>query len=179
MTLTPGYCYESDTLYKGGSAWIDECTIDVLEIIDTNYVKVKVYPVYEGAITLTMKQDQVYNFIDFRKPFQITPISVFHTSNVQIAKFRLCALIEPPTPTLYVNYVLVALDTAGDLPEYNRFGVTMQVAVKGTGTGHLRLSWGTDHTETIENIKESNTTYRYNLPPGTHNLCADLFGVKL
>lgn len=179
MTLAPGYCYTSDMLYAGGSAWINRCTIDVIDIIDTNYVKVKVYPLHEGAISLTMKQDQPYDFIDFQAPFRITPTSIFYTDLHKAARFKLCDLVEPPKPTLYVNYIMVGLDPGEDVPQYDRFGVKAQIAIKGTGVGNLKIDWGNDHSETVRGVRESNTTYKYNLPPGVHNVCANLFSIEL
>lgn len=80
--------------------------------------------------------------------------------------------------TLYVNNATVGLDPNGDISQYDRSGVAARVILKGSGVGHLKISWGTDHSETIMNVSESDITYKYNLPPGTHNICAELFNVE-
>ena len=179
MGLTPSNCITSDMLKSGDSAWTDACVIDVVEVLDTNRVIVKVYPLHEGRIDITMYQGQTYNFIDFQVPFQITPKSVFYGSTTQAANFIICDLIEPPEPTLYISDINANTDPIGDRPEYNRYGVAAQVTIKGAGVGHLKLSWGTDHDVTTMDVTAGNYGYRYNLPPGTHNVCADLFNIEL
>lgn len=163
----------------GGSAFSDECVIDVIEVLDTNRVAVKVFPLYEGGVNLTMVEGQSYNFIDFQVPFQVTPKSVFYGDSIKAASFIMCNLSEPPEPTLSVSNVVASLAPSGDIPEYNRYGVYMCVTTVGTGTGLLRLNWGTDHTETTIRVSEGVNTYSYNLPPGQHSLCADLFSIEL
>ena len=81
-------------------------------------------------------------------------------------------------PTLLVDNVFVELSPAGDMPKYSRYGVYLEVRLSGTGTGSLKLSWGTDHSETKTGIVAGNYAYVYNLPPGTHNVCAELFSIK-
>ena len=83
--------------------------------------------------------------------------------------------IKDQLPGLAVDQVLAELSPAGDIPQYNRYGVYLEVHLIGSGTGTLRLSWGTDHTETKTGIVAGNYAYIYNLPPGTHNICAELF----
>ena len=86
-------------------------------------------------------------------------------------------LIKEVTPTLKIDNVITELSPAGDLPTYNRYGVYFEIHVSGTGIGTIRISWGTDHTETKTGIRAGNYAYVYNLPPGTHSICAELFGV--
>ena len=179
MTLIPVGCDETGLIYPGGAGWINECTIEVLDVFNTNEVRVKVYPMYESAITLNMTQGQTYNFIDFVLPFQVTPIDIFYSgvSNVKAAKFKLCALEEVAAPTLTIDKVYPELSPAADVPAYNRYGVYFEVRISGTGKGDLKLSWGNDHDEIIRDLRAGNYAYIYNLPPGEHNICADLFNV--
>ena len=86
-------------------------------------------------------------------------------------------VIKEVLPTLQVDSVIVELSPAGDFPQYNRYGVYLEVHTSGTGKGTLKISWGTDHSETKTGIVAGNYAYIYNLPPGTHNVCAELFGV--
>lgn len=178
MTLTPTNCIESNMVFAGGSALSDSCVIDVIRVIDTHHVEVKVYPLYEGAITLVMTEGQPYNFIEFQRPFRVTPMSVFYGLR-KAANFKMCDLTQPLEPTLAVDYVIAELSPAGDLPAYNRYGVYFEVHVVGTGKGILKISWGNDHSETQTNVVAGNYAFTYNLPPGTHNVCAELFNVTL
>lgn len=82
--------------------------------------------------------------------------------------------IKDLLPGLTVDQVLVELSPAGDVPKYNRYGVYLEVHLSGTGIGTLRISWGTDHIETKTGVVAGNLAYIYNLPPGTHNICAEL-----
>ena len=86
-------------------------------------------------------------------------------------------IIKEVLPTLQIDKVVAQLSPSGDVPAYNRYGVYLEVHLSGTGKGSLKLSWGTDHQETKTNIIGSNYAYVYNLPPGTHNICAELFNV--
>lgn len=81
------------------------------------------------------------------------------------------------TTTLHISDITVSLDLAGNLPQYNRSGVTMQVVLKGSGVGNLKLDWSRDHSETKTGVIAGNYAYVYNLPPGTHSVCAELFSV--
>ena len=85
--------------------------------------------------------------------------------------------IEDQLPTLQIDSVKAELNPSSDVPEHNRYGVFLEVRLSGTGKGSLKLSWGTDHSETRTGIIGSNYAYIYNLPPGTHNVCAELFDV--
>ena len=85
--------------------------------------------------------------------------------------------IEEKLPTLAIDNVVSELSPAGDLPEFNRYGVYFEVHLSGTGKGSLKLSWGTDLDETKTGIVAGNYAYVYNLPPGTHSVCAELFNV--
>ena len=78
-------------------------------------------------------------------------------------------------PTLKIDRVISELSPAGDVPKYNRYGVYLEVHISGTGIGILKLSWGTDYSETKTGIVAGNYAYVYNLPPGTHSICAVLF----
>lgn len=80
----------------------------------------------------------------------------------------------PPLPPLAIDKVIAELSPAGDLPEYNRYGVYLEIHLSGTGKRTLKISWGADHSETKTNIVAGNYAYIYNLPPGTHNICAEL-----
>ncbi|MCK5641252.1 MAG: hypothetical protein KAJ19_10655 [Gammaproteobacteria bacterium] len=82
-----------------------------------------------------------------------------------------------PESTLNIDNVIVELSPAGDLLQYNRYGVYFEVHVSGTGKGSLKIDWGTDHSETKTGIVAGDYAYIYNLPPGTHNVCAELFNV--
>lgn len=82
------------------------------------------------------------------------------------------------TTTLHISNLTSRLDPAGNLPQYNRFGVYMQVTLKGTGIADLKLRWGRDYDEVIRDVTEGTITYKYNLSPGTHNICADLFSIE-
>ena len=86
-------------------------------------------------------------------------------------------IIKEVLPTLQIDSVTVELSPAGDLPQYNRYGVYLEVRLSGTGKGTLKISWGTDHSETKTGIIAGNYAYIYNLPPGTHSVCAELFSV--
>lgn len=178
MAITPINCHESDMLNAGESAFTDACVIDVVQILNTNQVSIKVYPLYEGRIDLIMEEDRVYNFIDFQVPFQITATTIFYSDTIRAAKFKICDLASPLEPTLKVVSVLPELYPNGDLPEYDRYGVKVRVSLKGTGSGHIKLSWGRDHDEVFENMGESDTVYEYNLPLGEHSICAVLFNVE-
>ena len=85
--------------------------------------------------------------------------------------------IEDKAPTLHIDQITPELSPAGDVPEHNRYGVYLEVRISGTGKGSLKISWGTDHSEVKTNVVESNLAYIYNLPPGEHNICAELFEV--
>ena len=99
-----------------------------------------------------------------------------HRVKITNSNGTMCTLYVYPSalPSLNVDNVFVELSPAGDLPQYNRYGVYLEVHLSGTGTGTLRLSWGTDHTETKTGVVAGNYAYVYNLPPGTHNVCAEL-----
>ena len=86
--------------------------------------------------------------------------------------------IKEPIQTLSIDKVIAELSPAGDLPKYNRYGVFLEIHVSGNGKGSLKLNWGTDHSETKTGIVAGNYAYIYNLPPGTHNICAELFSVS-
>ena len=181
MALAPGYCYESDYIGEGGTCWILSATVEVVDIPNSSEVKVKVYPMHEGVVNLTMREGHTYDFIEFQVPFRIKVTRVFYSDNYKIAQFTLCDLVAPtppPEPTLYINYLLAGLNPVGDVLDHNRYGVKAQVAIKGTGVGHLKLKWGSDHEEVIKDVGESNMTYFYNLPPGNHTVCADLFNIE-
>ena len=85
--------------------------------------------------------------------------------------------IEDQLPALAVDNVVAELSPAGDVPKYNRYGVYLEVHLSGAGSGSLKLSWGKDLIETKTGIIAGNYAYVYNLPPGTHNICAELFNV--
>lgn len=85
--------------------------------------------------------------------------------------------IEASRPTLLVTNIISELSPAADLPKYDRYGVYLEVHISGTGKGSLKISWGNDHMETKTGIVAGNYAYVYNLPSGTHNVCAELFGV--
>ena len=87
-------------------------------------------------------------------------------------------MIEEKLPTLTVTKIVAELSPAGDLPEYNRYGVYFEVHIVGTGRGNLKIDWGTDHSETKTGIVAGNYAFIYNLPPGKHSICADLFNVE-
>ena len=84
-------------------------------------------------------------------------------------------IIKDLLPGLAIDKVYTELSPAGDVSKYNRYGVYLEVHLSGTGTGMLRISWGTDHTEIKTGIVAGNYAYIYNLPPGTHNICAELY----
>lgn len=86
-------------------------------------------------------------------------------------------IIKEVLPTLQIDKVYAELSPAADVPEYNRYGVYFEVHLSGTGRGNLRISWGNDHTETKTGIVAGNYAYGYNMPPGTHSICAELFNV--
>ena len=96
----------------------------------------------------------------------------------RLPDFHVCADKSFIEPTLTIDNVFVELSPAGDVPKYNRSGVYLEVHLSGAGTGILKLSWGTDHSETKTGIVAGNYAYVYNLPPGTHNVCAELFSVE-
>lgn len=86
-------------------------------------------------------------------------------------------VIKEVLPTLKIDKVVVELSPAGDVLAYNRYGVYLEVHTSGTGRGILKLRWGNDHMETKTGIVAGNYAYIYNLPPGTHSICAELFSV--
>ena len=86
-------------------------------------------------------------------------------------------VIKDILSTLAVDAVIAELSPTGDVPAHNRFGVYLEVHVTGTGVGILRISWGNDLIETKTDIRQGNYAYVYNLPSGTHNICAELFGI--
>jgi hypothetical protein len=86
-------------------------------------------------------------------------------------------IIKEPAPTLAITNIHAELSPAGDDPANNRFGVYFEVSLEGTGKGTLKLDWGTDYDETKTGIVAENYAYVSTLPPGTHEICAVLFGV--
>ena len=79
--------------------------------------------------------------------------------------------IAAPAPTLAISSPIQAgLDGAR---------VYMTVVTTGTGTGILKLSWGNIHDETKTGIVAGARTYYmpYDMPPGTHRICAELFSI--
>ena len=101
--------------------------------------------------------------------------------DVQIRNKRLnhiCVNVPVIEPSLQIDRVLTELSPAGDLPQYNRYGVYLEIHVSGVGKGSLKINWGTDHSETKTGIVAGNYAYVYNLPIGTHNICAELFSVE-
>lgn len=98
--------------------------------------------------------------------------------DVQIRDKRLnhiCVGVPVIEPTLQIDQILTELSPAGDIPQYDRYGVYLEIRVSGSGKGSLKINWGTDHSETKTGIIAGNYAYIYNLPPGTHNVCAELF----
>ena len=87
-------------------------------------------------------------------------------------------IIKEVLPTLKIDSVTTELSPAGNIPAYNRYGVYFEVRLSGAGKGSLKISWGTDHSETKTGIVAGNYAYIYNLPPGTHSICAELFNVE-
>lgn len=85
--------------------------------------------------------------------------------------------IKEIPPSLKIDSIIAELAPAGDLPDYNRYGVYLEIHVSGDGKGSLKITWGNDHEETATGIIGGNYAYTYNLPPGTHNICAELFNV--
>ena len=96
----------------------------------------------------------------------------------RLPDFHVCADKSFIEPSLVIDTVIVELSPAGDIPKYNRYGVYLEVHLSGTGTGSLKISWGNDLLETKTGIVAGNYAYVYNLPPGTHNVCAELFSVE-
>ena len=95
----------------------------------------------------------------------------------RLPDFHVCADKSFIESTLTIDNVIAELSPAGDVPKYNRYGVYLEVHLSGTGTGSLKISWGNDLLETKTGIVAGNYAYVYNLPPGTHNICAELFSV--
>ena len=123
--------------------------------------------------TIKLPPCKIYKFSTGHEIY-VTNIVSGWTPNCRITVYPLGV----KTSTLHVSDLTSRLDPAGNLPQYNRSGVSMQVTLKGSGIGDLKLSWGRDHDEVIRDVTESTITYKYNLPPGTHNICADLLNIE-
>ena len=91
--------------------------------------------------------------------------------NMVCTQITIKSLLLPLT----IDNVIAELSPAGDVPAYNRYGVYLEIHISGDSVGNLKISWGTDHSETKTGIRAGNYAYIYNLPPGTHNICAELF----
>ena len=84
-------------------------------------------------------------------------------------------IAEPaPADPLRVDGVNVELYPANDNLGAGKFGVLLSVVMAGEGTGILLLSWGTLYTEKKYNIQAASYNFSITLPPGTHNICAEL-----
>ena len=123
--------------------------------------------------SIKMAPCKLYTFSTGHEVY-ITNIVAGWTPNCRITVYPLGV----KTSTLHISDLTSRLDPTGNLPQYNRSGVSMQVTLKGSGIGDLKLSWGRDHSEVIRDVTESTITYKYNLPPGTHNICADLLNIE-
>lgn len=86
-------------------------------------------------------------------------------------------VIEDLIPTLQISDLSARLASNYDMLEVNRYGVLMTIVVIGTGTGNLKIDWGTDYSETKIGLKEGTYEFSETLPPGTHNICGVLFNV--
>lgn len=86
-------------------------------------------------------------------------------------------IIEDLTPTLEITAIDAILIPTHDDSANNRYGVGVAIRTQGTGKGNLKINWGTDYSETKIGIIEGYYEFRETLPPGTHNICCDLFNV--
>jgi ribosomal protein L31 len=80
MTEIEFDCTTSKNLSAGSTVVHDACVIDIVSVIDSSHVSVKVYPLYEGRIDLILVEGQETNFRDFQVPFRITATSIFYGS---------------------------------------------------------------------------------------------------
>lgn len=103
------------------------------------------------------------------------PVKITNSNGTSCNIYVGAPIIEP---TLQIDQIISELFPAGDLPQYNRYGVYLEIHVSGTGKGTIRIGWGNDHTETKTGIVAGNYAYVYNLPSGTHNICAELFNIE-
>jgi len=94
MTEIKLNCITSGYLNTSSSFVHDVCVIDIVEIIDTTHVSVKVYPLYEGMVEVTLLKDQQTNFRQFQKPFRITITSMYHSDIAEYVVLEVCELEE-------------------------------------------------------------------------------------
>jgi len=85
--------------------------------------------------------------------------------------------IEDLTPTLEIVALDAIMIPRDDVPTQNRYGVGLGMRVQGSGSGNLKINWGTDYTETKTGIIAGYYEFKETLPLGTHNICCDLFNV--
>lgn len=89
--------------------------------------------------------------------------------------------INEVLPTLAITEFVVERAEAADKPNINEYGVFMEIHIHGTGAGTLKLKWGSStegYHETKTGVREGNYAYTQVLPHGTHEICAELFGVQ-
>ena len=163
-----------DWKYGNGGAFIQGAYWALTAIDRSDYAYVSRVNATRGIIeTIKMPPCKLYKFSTGHEVY-ITNLVAGWTPNCRITVYPLGVR----TSTLHISNLTSKLDPAGNLLQYNRSGVSMQVTLKGSGIGDLKLRWGRDHDEVIRDVTESTITYKYNLPPGTHNICADLFNIE-
>ena len=91
-------CNTSEYLSEGDTFVHDACVIDVLSIIDTDHVSVRVYPLYEGAVYTTLLQNQETNYRNFQVPFRVTATTIFKTTTSKFCVLKVCKLGDQPAP---------------------------------------------------------------------------------
>lgn len=91
-------CKTSVNLSEGDTFVHNACVIDILSIIDTDHVYVRVYPLYEGAVYTTLLQNQETNFRDFQVPFRITATTIFTGTTLKHCVLKVCNLKDEPEP---------------------------------------------------------------------------------
>jgi len=84
--------------------------------------------------------------------------------------------VEPTLQVMGIDAVLISLN---NIPSQNRYGVGLGMKLLGTGIGNLKINWGSDYSETKTGLREGFYEFKETLPPGTHNICVDLFNVIL
>ena len=84
--------------------------------------------------------------------------------------------IAAPAPTLNISGIESLIDhDHDDLPK-NLQGVRVRIGVVGTGSGILKLTWGSYHTETF-NVSHNIYVRARGMPPRTHQICAVLSSI--
>ena len=172
-------CLTTGLLKAGDTVVHDACVIDIIAITDANHVAVKVYPLYEGLVRVTLLEYQETNFRDFQVPFRIIATSVFDGVTDDFCKLKVCKLRVESGPVIeYCTQQFEILDSNGthlsgvisssdwdtDLPVPNT-GLASMTFVKGKTYIATAHSEGKTDTHTFTSCQSAPVVFTIQVDP--------------